>query len=163
MLSKYQNEIEKSKNHSLTFISVFTRNWSKMWQVLILKTKYGHNSLTSNSSKMSAVTWELIYIRSKKFILENLKFVHVYKDYHNLKFLLMRMNFKKSVSTFKGWWQPKCNLPILKQTGEQYVDVYYKICIPALFREIFDPNQRIVRHPRLTSSLIKHVLVTSQL
>ena len=40
-------------------------------------------------------------------------------------------------STFQGKWQQKFLSSYLKETPKQYIEVYYRILISALFREIF--------------------------
>ena len=39
--------------------------------------------------------------------------------------------------SFKGKWQQKILSAYLKETPKQYIEVYYRILIPALFGEIF--------------------------
>ena len=49
-------------------------------------------------------------------------------------------------SLFKGKWQQKFLSAYLKETPKQYIEVYYRIFISALFGEIFDLKFLGVRH-----------------
>ena len=53
--------------------------------------------------------------------------------YAKYQFLLM----PNIISSFKGKWQQKFLSACLKQTPKQYIEVYYRIFISALFGEIF--------------------------
>ena len=48
-----------------------------------------------------------------------------------------RGNFRLMENSLKGKWQEKFLSSHLKETPKLYLEIYYRILTPALFREIF--------------------------
>ena len=64
---------------------------------------------------------------------ENFRLVQICQNWKFLQFKLET----PSLFLFKGKWQQKFLSAYLKETPKQYIEVYYRIFIPALFGEIF--------------------------